>query len=162
MKYRVLVVVFLFVSAGCVGGGTGAAPSETATTTAPTHSGPVPPAAVNISDVTVVQGESAVISVTARNVGEFRLNAGVQSNLTVAYENTTFEPSPSFTVSTYPPYWVWEPVQSTVTLQIPLHTTTNTSVGTYHVEAVAWNHTEHTHENGTTKTFVVHVVNSTA
>lgn len=162
MKYRVLPVVLLLVSAGCVGGGTVTAPppSETAPTSSTTHSGSVPPASVNISDVTVVQGESAVIGVTARNVGEFHLDAGVQSNLTVPYENTTFEPSPTFTVTTHPPYWAWEPVRSTVTLQIPLHTTNSTSVGTYRVEAVAWNDTEHTHENGTTETFVVQVVNS--
>lgn len=102
-----------------------------------------------------------MVVVHARNIGEVHLNSGQQSNVTFEYENATFSPSAPSVVQTYPPYWVWKPVQSTITIRIPLHTARNASIGTYRFSAVAWNTTDHTHENGATETVVINVINST-
>ncbi|GGL64504.1 hypothetical protein GCM10009039_23010 [Halocalculus aciditolerans] len=141
-------------------------PTDTPVTTTSTsaitqNNESVPPAEVNISNVTVESGGSTVLVVHARNIGELHLNSSNHDGIVFEYENATFTPAATSAVATYPPYWVWNPVQPTVTIRLPVHTTGNTSVGKYQFSANAWNTTNHTHENGDADTFVIHVKSTT-
>lgn len=171
MTARVALVCLVLLTAGCSGPG----PAETntptksaetgQTTTAPTTTAPdkpVPPAAIDASNVTVERGGSVVVVVEASNVGEVHVEATEQDHVSLSYSNATFAPSPSYVVATLPPYWVWEPVESSVRGKVPVTVAADAPTGTYRFNVVAWNGTDHEHENGSTDTFVVTVVNATS
>ena len=179
MRLRTVFMTLLIVSSVTLAGCTGTQSGETTTTksTAQTsavtqttvtststaqRNSSVPPAEITISNVSVEQGGSTVLVIHAQNIGELHLNTSNQDGLVFEYENATYAPPATSAVGTYPPYWVWDPVQSTVTIRLPIHATQNSSPGLYRYNAVAWNTTNHTHKDGATTTFRVHIKNTTS
>lgn len=146
----------LLLAAGCVG-----APSSTSTAT-PSDPSPASSSTIQVNDITLERGESATLTIRATEVGELWFSEFPSSEgLTVelSMREITFRPPPTSQVDTYPPYWVWDDVESNVTMEVPVRAAGNATTRNHTFAISVANNTDHNHERSITEDVTVRVVN---
>jgi hypothetical protein len=89
------------------------------------------PPGVTAENVLLAPGETATVTVAARNVSGMTLWRPTGGNVTFDEANLTPTPSPDVVLQSYPPQWRWRAVESSVTLTVPVRATANATPGTY-------------------------------
>lgn len=110
-----------------------------------------------------LRGRQREVSIAARDAGELRFEGWVQTDeLSVDWGDATASPSFDRVVQTLPPYYVWDPVESRVTLSAPVTVSENATPGAYTANVTVWHDLSHSHENGSTVSVTITVRNETA
>jgi hypothetical protein len=158
----------LVLTAGCVSAPAGTDSTnnvETATTTTSTASPVSDEYDDRVDTVQVAPGETARVTVSLQNVGELYLPPGTGNDpleddpaLTVETGWNRLSPEPQRVVQTAPPYYVWETLQSNVSVTLTVEVSPDAAPGVYNVVYEAYNDTSHDHEHGTFGTLRVEVV----
>jgi hypothetical protein len=164
---RPLLCVGLVVAvalAGCVGVPTASESPESPATNTPTTSSDVDEEYDDrVDSVQVAPGGTTTITLDLHDVGELYLppeseNPGENAPVTLETDWGALSPEPARVVETLPPYWVWDAVQSTVSVTFTVAVEPGTSPGTYDVVYEAYDDTSHDHQEGTFGTIRVQVV----
>jgi hypothetical protein len=134
----------LVVAAGCLGGAPPSDPSPTDTPTPPDVG-----ASLTAETVTLSPGGTATLTARATEVGELWVAARpADERVTVDVANATLSPRPDRVVETFPPFWVYDPIEPTVTLRVPVSAAPDAPAGEYGVAVTVLNRTDHAHERG--------------
>jgi hypothetical protein len=140
----VAVAGALVVAAGCLGGAPPTGPSPTDTPTSPDAG-----ASLTAETVTLSPGETDTLTARATEVGELWISARPpDERVTVDVANATLSPRPDRIVETFPPYWVYDPIEPTVRLRVPVSAAPDAPAGEYEVGVIVLNRTDHAHERG--------------
>jgi len=92
----------------------------------------------SVTDPTVGQGETAIVTIEGTDVGSIRFTGILEGSdspnndepLEIQFENAEFTPSPDVVWQADPPTWEWSSTQ-TVEGEVPIQTTSETPPGTY-------------------------------
>lgn len=90
------------------------------------------------ANVTVAQGETGTVTVTATSVSRLQIAApSTEAIELIGFNQATIEPDPDTVLKSLPPIWVWDSPADEVSVTLPVTAPDDTEPGTYRFTVIA-------------------------